>query len=154
MDFTIEQFMKGDHHRRSDRSSYWYLASPYSIHKDGLDAAFKDAANAAALILESGLNVFSPIVHSHSLVTAGLMIDPRNHSYWMKIDEPFMVAACGMIVLIHDGWQDSRGIKEEMAYFTEAKKPIAFMTPNELPILPKMGAVSLASKDRPVYNRL
>ena len=42
-----------------------YLATPYSKYPAGLQQAFVDAAKLAALLLRSGMNVYSPIAHTH-----------------------------------------------------------------------------------------
>jgi hypothetical protein len=111
---------------------YFYLASPYSIYKHGLDAAYQVACEAAGLLMQAGVPVFSPIAHSHGIAAYG-GIDPLSHDIWLPADEPFMDAAKGLIVLQEDGWADSYGIAQEMAAFALADKPIHYMRPGVVP---------------------
>lgn len=115
--------------------SFWYLGSPYSKHPGGLDKAHEEACMAAAKLIAAGVPVFSPVAHSHSIAFFG-NLDARDHGKWMPVDEPLMRAAHGLIVLMIDFWRESRGLQEEIAYFTGAKKPVVYMTPHFIPLIP------------------
>jgi hypothetical protein len=114
---------------------YWYLGSQYSLHPKGLDAAFADAARAAALFVKAGVPVLSPITHSHPIAVMG-EIDPRDHQVWMPVDHPLMAGAIGLVVLMTEGWESSYGLKVEIDQFKSARKPVVFMIPGILPELP------------------
>ena len=112
---------------------YWYLASPYSKYKDGLERAFIVVCNNAGLLIAAGVPVYSPIAHTHSIaVHAGM--DPFDHKIWLPADEPMMHAAHGLIVLKMQGWEESYGIGEELKIFTAAGKPIIYMEPGVIPV--------------------
>jgi hypothetical protein len=49
--------------------------------------------------------------------------------YWVSFDEAFMEICAEMVVIRLDGWQRSSGVKREIAYFTEHKKPIRYLDP-------------------------
>jgi hypothetical protein len=112
--------------------SLWYCASPYSRYPGGIQRAYEDVSREAALLIKAGLRVYCPIAMTHSLALEG-GIDPFAHELWMACDRPMMHAAKGLIVVMLEGWEDSRGVKEEIAYFRSAKKPIHYMTPGEVP---------------------
>jgi hypothetical protein len=112
--------------------SFYYLASPYSKYERGLEAAFAVACQAAALFVEAGIPVYSPIAHTHPIAVIG-GINPLDHSIWLPFDHPMMVAAKGLIVLMADGWQDSYGMKVEIDQFKAAGKPTIFMEVGKLP---------------------
>lgn len=114
-------------------NSYWYLATPYSQYRDGLEAAFALAAKAAAVLVRAGVPVFSPIAHTHPVARFGNM-DPLDHSIWLPADEPLMRAAHGLIVLTADGWQDSYGIGFEIEMFNSMNRPVHYMTPFVVPM--------------------
>lgn len=116
-------------------TGYWYLASPYSKYARGLEAAFAVACQASALFVEAAIPVYSSIAHTHPIAVIG-GINPLDHTIWLPFDEPLMQAAKGLIVLMADGWQDSYGMKVEIAAFTVAAKPIVYMVPGTLPDLP------------------
>lgn len=118
--------------------SFWYLATPYTKYRLGIERAFIDAACEAALLATAGVSVFSPIVHSHPIAFHGL-IDPFDHDLWLRIDRPFMELACGLIVCQLDGWEESKGVAAERDIFQAAGKPIVMMLPGLVPPALKQG---------------
>lgn len=107
---------------------FFYLATPYSKWKGGLDDAFGLAAREAARLMRRGIPVFSPIAHSHPIAVHG-GIDPLSHDFWLPADAPMMAAATGLIVLRADGWEQSYGIGEEIKAFKAAGKPVLYIDP-------------------------
>lgn len=112
--------------------SYWYIASPYSKYAGGHDAAFSSVCDQAALLINAGILIFSPIAHTHPIAKLG-MIDPLDHDIWMEQDAPFMDAARGLIVLTLDGWMTSKGVQMEIQHFMNADKPVIYMQPGCIP---------------------
>ena len=113
---------------------FWYLATPYSGHPDGLLSAHQDACEEAAVLLLAGINVFCPIAHSHSIAIHG-GLNPLDYGIWMPADEPFMNHAVGLLVSLMEGWSESHGVLQEIKYFQKARKPIyALEYPLQLPI--------------------
>jgi hypothetical protein len=102
-----------------------YLASPYS-HTDHAVRLlrFNHACAAAAKIMGRGHQVFSPIAHSHSVA---LYMEPYmepdrvlDFNFWMDQDLGYIQHwAEAVIVLMLNGWQNSRGINREI---DEAKR--------------------------------
>lgn len=117
---------------------FWYLATPYSKYPDGLEAAFRAACEQTALLIRAGVPVFSPIAHTHPVAMAGNM-DPLDHSIWLPADEPMMKAAHGLIVCKLPSWERSYGIECERIAFEGAHKPVIYMEPGVIPILPEVG---------------
>ena len=111
---------------RGHSSGFWYIGTPYSKWKYGLESAFQEAARVAAWLASRGVNVFCPIAHSHPLAICG-RLDAKDHEFWLKLDHPFMAAAMGLVVVQMDGWQDSVGLQTEIEYFETADKPIFYM---------------------------
>jgi hypothetical protein len=107
-------------------ASFWYLATVYSKHPNGLEAAHVMAARAAADLLRLGVTVYSPICHTHPIAMIG-GLDPLDHAIWLPADAPFMRAARGLIVLKSPGWESSFGIGEERKAFQQMAKPICFI---------------------------
>lgn len=114
--------------------TFWYCASPYSAHPDGMEVAYREACEAAALLIRAGVPVFSPIAHSHGIAHIG-GIDPASHAIWLPADAPMMQAAMGLIVLRLRGWMQSVGVAAEVAEFQRAGKPIRHMQRGFLPTL-------------------
>jgi hypothetical protein len=114
--------------------SFWYLGSPYSEYRDR-SIAHMEACRAAAKLIEARIPVYSPIAHSH-LIAEYSSLDPFDPSIWMRADEPMMRCAHGLVVLMLPHWQDSKGLAEEIAYFQKAGKPVVYMTPHHIPLVP------------------
>lgn len=114
-----------------DIPGYWYLASPYSKYSSGIEVAFVDICKIAAELTKQGVPVFSPIAHTHPIAIHG-QINPLDHTIWLPADEPLMDGACGIIVAMMDGWQDSYGVGVEIARFNAAGKPIYYLDPASL----------------------
>ncbi len=114
-------------------NKFWYLATPYTKYPGGHEQAFEDAAKWAAFLLDCGMSVFSPIVHSHPLSKYVKKANNTDHRFWLDTDRPFMEAACGMIVVQLPGWEKSDGIAEEIEIFCAAGKPILHLDPREIP---------------------
>lgn len=111
--------------KRIAGNGFLYLATPYTNYPDGHQAAFDIACLIAADLMASGVNVLSPIAHSHPIAMQG--IDNVDHEFWMNVDRPFMDAARGLIVAKIPGWQVSRGVTEEIAHFVKSGKPIVYL---------------------------
>ena len=100
-----------------------YLATPYTKYHQGLQTAYMEAAQAAALLVRSGVPVFCPITHTHPISVHG-KIDPNDHAIWMPADAPFMELAGGLCIFQMPGWNLSKGILIELEAFAARGKPI------------------------------
>ncbi|WP_165899762.1 DUF1937 family protein [Borborobacter arsenicus] len=107
-----------------------YLGSPYSLYKHGLHRAAREAAMAAARLMEIGLVVYAPIPHGHSIACWGDL--PAEWEFWKRQCQPYIDAASSLVVLKLDGWQDSVGLTYEIECFEEAGKPIVMVTMDEV----------------------
>lgn len=100
-----------------------YLATPYKKYPRGMEAAFIDAARVTARLLVAGVNVYSPITHSHSLAVYGGLVG-GDHAFWLPYDD-LMMARCDTLIVAHmEGWRESKGIAHEIEFFKCAGKPI------------------------------
>ena len=102
-----------------------YLACPYT-HKDPAvrEARFKAVSKKTAEFLRNGINVFSPITHSHPLVEYEL---PVEWSFWEKYDKAFLDVCDRLFVYMLDGWEESKGVRAEIEYMIEQGKPIIYL---------------------------
>lgn len=112
-------------------SGFWYLATTYSVHPEGIEKAFEMAARVAAALVRQGVRVFSPIIHTHPVAVYG-GLNPYDHSIWLPADKPLMDAAKGLIVWKSEGWKHSKGIAYEIEEFTKAGKPVVFLDESNL----------------------
>ena len=108
-----------------------YLASPYS-HPDRAvrKARYLAAVQAAGKLMKErpGCAVFSPIAHSHMIAE---MTDlPGGFDFWQGQDMPFLdIWATRLAVLKLDGWQESRGVKAEIARAEARGLPVEYLEP-------------------------
>jgi hypothetical protein len=108
-----------------------YLACPYTDPDPGVrKARFEVATAAAADLIRAGHIVYSPITMTHpiDIVLAGES-NTLGSDYWVAFDEAFMDMCSEMVVIRLDGWERSNGIRREIAYFTDCKKPIRYVDP-------------------------
>lgn len=112
--------------------SYWYLASPYTGHDMGPHAAWSEACREAARLLSAGFVVFSPIAHSHPIAEQG-GLPHADHNLWLSIDETYLRAAKGIIVLMLPGWETSFGVRWEVRWCRQRNRPVHWMEPGHVP---------------------
>jgi nucleoside 2-deoxyribosyltransferase len=101
-----------------------YMASPYSNALPSVrEERFKDACRAAAWFMGKGVQVFSPIAHTHPIAEFGL---PKGWDFWQTYDMAFLKACDGLIVLTLRGWNKSVGVKAEIGIMEAMGKPIEY----------------------------
>lgn len=115
-----------------------YLATPYTGHPGGLEVAWRDACDAAALLLREGVLVYSPIAHTHAIAQRHEL--PKDYAFWRRFDEDMISASRGVIVCLLPGWNTSRGVQAEVAYASEINRPVFGMLPGRVPYLGEGGA--------------
>jgi hypothetical protein len=108
-----------------------YVMSPYS-HDDPLvvEGRFEAVAEATMFWSTHGLAVFSPIVHSHTLVKLGGYTDIQtNWQTWKPIDMPWLEVADVGVSLMLPGWDESEGVGEEEGFVRASGIPLYFVEP-------------------------
>lgn len=103
-----------------------YLASPYTHEDESMrEYRFQAVCKVAALLMQQGMHIYAPIVHSHPIAKYGL---PKDWKYWEEYDRKFL-AVCGrMLILMLPGWKNSVGIIAETQIAKELSIPINFVT--------------------------
>ncbi len=111
-----------------------YLACPYTDPDPSVRVLrFNAATEAAADLIRAGQVVYSPITMTHpiDLVLAG-KTNTLGSDYWVAFDGAFMDVCSEIVVLKLEGWERSRGIRREIAYFEAHGKPIRLLSPREI----------------------
>src|SRR5271157_2943825 len=103
-----------------------YLGSPYS-HDDPavVEKRFQAVCRYAASLMRIGVKVFSPIAHTHPIAQYDL---PKGWDFWQQYDEAFLERCDAMIVLMLDGYRESKGLRGETEYMRKHGKPIEWHT--------------------------
>lgn len=125
-----------DYYKQQEVEKYWYLATPYSRYKKGLEQAYIDACKMTALLLENNIFTFSPIVNSHGVCQ--YLSDPKNvmsHDFWLDVDFKYIRNSRGLIVCMMDGWDKSYGIQKEIEFAHFYNLPVHYVNFMELPRL-------------------
>lgn len=108
-----------------------YLASPYSHPLEYVrQTRFEQACAAAAALMRRGVYVFSPIAHTHPIACAGKL--PTGWDFWQPYDRLYLQACERMIVLQLEGWEESKGVSDEIFIMQTMGKPIEYVTLEEL----------------------
>jgi len=110
-----------------------YLATPYRKYPGGMEVAFEMATDLLGRLQVNGINAFCPIVHGHPTSKRG-HTNPMDHSFWMRVDAPFIRVCNALLVAEMETWKDSDGISEEIVAFERDGKPVHYLNPNSLAI--------------------
>jgi len=105
-----------------------YLAIPYS-HKDPevVEARFNLANEVSAQLMQNGNYVFSPISHSHPIMKKGNL--PGDFDYWRTYDHLMMKNCTDLVIVMCDGWMESKGVKYEILLAQSLKISTHFLAP-------------------------
>jgi len=103
-----------------------YLASPYSHPECNVRIQrFVDVCRYAATLMAGGELVYSPIAHTHPIADVGEL--PTDWTYWEKLDTWFIERCDKVVVLMLNGWHESKGIKAEIEIAERLGKPIVYV---------------------------
>jgi len=99
-------------HRRID-GGLIYLASPYSDPDPQVRKVRSILAEHHTVrLIEAELQVLSPIVYTHRLVTKYRL--PHDFDYWRQLDMQILWGCDAVWVLLIAGWDTSRGVRAEI----------------------------------------
>lgn len=117
-----------------------YLASPYSVGKDGSygkantgtasknirTRRYKEVCKKAAELMKKGYTVFSPIAHSHSIEVHGDS-SLKTGDFWLEQDLAILERCDKLIVYKAKGWEASRGIAREIQHAQDKSIPVEYI---------------------------
>ncbi len=105
----------------------FYLASPYS-HPDPAvrEFRFREVCRTAAALLRSGIDVFSPVAHSHPIARFGV---PTTWEFWQRVDHEYLQSCEGLVVLRLAGWEESVGVRAELELARRWGMPVIEIDP-------------------------
>lgn len=103
--------------------SYIYLASPYTTRDSFiLHQRYRAALRAAGELMKRGEMVFCPVAYGHSVEDKLKTEFP--YEYWMKLSLNMLIGASKLYVLTIPGWDESKGIEQEIRFAHTLGKPI------------------------------
>ncbi|MFA5543669.1 MAG: DUF1937 family protein [Anaerovoracaceae bacterium] len=102
-----------------------YLASPYSAKCDNImEQRFHAACDAAGELIIAGHIVYCSIAHCHPIAERCFL--PRDAEYWSRHNKAFIAWADEVWVKTLAGWQESKGVSEEIEYAEAIGKTVIF----------------------------
>jgi len=103
-----------------------YLASPYTHKHTAIrQLRFKQVAKFASKLIQEKHLVFSPITHSHPICIAADL--PIDFEYWSELDNSFIEWCSVLVVLKLEGWENSKGIAEEIKIAEFMGKEVVYL---------------------------
>lgn len=108
-----------------------FLATVYTAHPRGLDAAYREACYTAEILRRVGHRVFCPIENGHPLA-ALTGVDPLDWQFWVTAFAPWVQRCDRILVAQMDGWESSAGIAHEREQFRKLGKPEVLINPHTL----------------------
>lgn len=104
-----------------------YLAGPYSHPDRAVRVQRFEQLNAfAAQLMTAGELVYSPISHTHPIAEAGAL--PLDWEFWKKYDTAFIEHSRRVVVLMLDGWRESKGVTAEIEIAKTLGTPVEYVT--------------------------
>lgn len=108
-------------------SGYGYLASPYSDPNPLVrELRYLKTAEVVRTLLQTGVHVYSPIVHCHELAKIWDM--PRESHFWDAYNYTMLEAAKNLFILRLEGWSRSVGLNKEREWAVKLLKPITYLS--------------------------
>jgi hypothetical protein len=105
-------------------ATFYYLATPYAKYVDGREKAFEEALSYANILLQAGVPVFSPIVHSHPIATKTNGLDAEDYDTWLTLDKSILRGSSGVLIAPMIGWRLSKGIAMEIEEANLRRLPV------------------------------
>ena len=106
-----------------------YLASPYSDSEVAVrEQRFEAACAATAALIHAGHQVYSPIVHGHPLTHHRI---PGDWTFWEPHARWHLERCDELVVLILDGWEQSKGVQAEIDRAKKLGKPVRYLVASE-----------------------
>ena len=113
------------------KDEYIYVAAPYTsgdtARESTVDRRYFEVTAMAAHLSKIGHVVFSPITLGHAMTSVGLK---KPHSWWMDWCLTFLHDAAALYVLEADGWQTSKGVRQEIDVAKVRNIPIVYVKPD------------------------
>lgn len=107
-----------------------YLAGPYSDNDPLVrEKRYLRLLEAEyALIISEGYCVMNPIGMCHELAKMYKM--PSGYKYWQSRDRELITRCDEVYVLTMQGWKESVGVTDEIAFARSLGKPVVYLTPS------------------------
>lgn len=103
---------------------FWYLGTPFTKYRAGIDDAYMMAAAITSILTALGVPLYCPIAQHCDRFANLAGNDLKDVEFWMRVTAPLRRAACGLIVAELHGWELSQGLQQERSEFFAEGKPV------------------------------
>lgn len=104
----------------------FYLATPYSDKDPSVqESRFLMACDITGFLMSRGLYVYSPIAHTHPIACRCAL--PKGFDFWEGYGRCFLKRCDGVLLVMADGWQESKGVQTERMIALEVGIPVHFV---------------------------
>lgn len=102
-----------------------YVGSPYT-HPDRFvqEKRYLDVSIYTGYLMSKGNIAFSPIAHCHDIARYCKL--PTDFEFWKHYCLSLLEKADAMVVLMLEGWEDSKGLTAEIKYAHSLGVPISY----------------------------
>ena len=112
----------------SRHEQLYYIACPYS-HKNKavMTQRYYDQRYASWRLMGAGYHLIQPVEMCHHITRRYHM--PSGYAYWKERDRLLLSRCDGIIVVMMDGYMQSVGVQDEVAYARFLHMPVYYFDP-------------------------
>ena len=108
-----------------------FVAAPYfDLDKNIIEQRVHLVSKYCTKLLNKKICVLSPIIFGSTILNHFVL--PNDFSFWDQISYQYLSLSTEIHVLQLDGWQDSRGVKEEIYFARRNKIKIVYVSLNSI----------------------
>ncbi len=116
--------------------SYIYLASPYTALREDntyddilMQERYTAVTECFQKLVAAGLIVYCPITMSHHIdcLHRNLHGNRMPPEFWYEFDKPFIQHASQLFILKLPGWEESKGLKDEIETAKDRHIPVTYL---------------------------
>jgi hypothetical protein len=109
---------------------FFYMAHAYSNEDHSIrDLNVLHARWIYSNLFIRGVLAYNPLEATH--IAAMSFSWPTEHEPYIRLNHAFIDTAVGVLVVMSDGWEKSRGVAEEIAYANECGVPVWYLDVEE-----------------------
>lgn len=90
-----------------------------------MERRYRDVRDYVGQLYENDMPAYSPICHCHPIAEEFSL--PTDWDFWAQMDERILSVCTVVHVLTLEGWEDSQGIKAELAIAGKMGLPVVYI---------------------------